>query len=263
MKKEEHKPDYGECSYIGRARLTNKKVLITGGASGIGKAVAIAFGKEGADVVISFLPGEEDNAAEVISFIEKEGRKAFGIPGDISEEAMCIKLVDEANSLLGGLDVLINNAGYQHFWDSIEDISTESFDRTFKVNVYAPFWITKQALRYMGEGANIINTASIQAVMPSQYLLDYAQTKACNIAFTKSLAKQLVERKIRVNAVAPGPFGTSIGGGEDASPLGQESPMDRKGEPVEIVPVFVTLASDECSFVSGQVWAADGAMAIY
>ena len=198
-------PDHGETSYTGSGKLAGKKALITGGDSGIGRAVAIAYAREGADVAIGYLPEEESDAAAVIALIQAEGRKAVAIPGDIRIESFCDTLVEKAVAELGGLDILVNNAGRQQYCESIETLTTAAFDATFKTNVYAPFWITKAALRHLSQGAAIINTSSVQAFKPSEILLDYAQTKACNVAFTKSLAKQLGPRGIRVNAVAPGP----------------------------------------------------------
>ncbi|WP_407290000.1 SDR family NAD(P)-dependent oxidoreductase [Raoultella planticola] len=200
-------PDHGESSYLGSARLTGKRALITGGDSGIGRAVAIAFAREGADVAINYLPEEEPDAREVIALIAAEGRKAVALPGDIRSEAFCQTLVEQAASQLGGLDIVVNNAGRQQYCESLEDLSTADFDATFKTNVYAPFWITKAALRYLQAQSVIINTSSVQAFKPSPILFDYAQTKACLVAFTKSLAKQLGPKGIRVNAVAPGPTG--------------------------------------------------------
>lgn len=256
-------PDHGESSYLGSARLTGKRALITGGDSGIGRAVAIAFAREGADVAINYLPEEEPDAREVIALIAAEGRKAVALPGDIRSEAFCQTLVEQAASELGGLDIVVNNAGRQQYCESLEDLSTADFDATFKTNVYAPFWITKAALRYLQAQSVIINTSSVQAFKPSPILFDYAQTKACLVAFTKSLAKQLGPKGIRVNAVAPGPYWTvlqSSGGQpeEKVRQFGADTPLGRPGQPVEIAPLYVTLASDACSFTSGQVWCSDG-----
>lgn len=256
-------PDHGETSYRGSGRLTGRKALITGGDSGIGRAVAIAYAREGADVAINYLPEEESDAAEVIKLIEAEGRKAIAIPGDIRSEAFCQQLVDEAVKGLGGLDILVNNAGRQQFNESILTLSTEDFDATFKTNVYAMFWITKAAVKHLPEGASIINTSSVQAYQPSPILLDYAQTKASIVAFTKSLAQQLGEKGIRVNAVAPGPYWTPLqsSGGqpqEKVQQFGASAPLKRPGQPVEIAPLYVTMASPESSYSSGQVWCSDG-----
>lgn len=256
-------PDHGEKSYTGSGRLTGRKALITGGDSGIGRAVAIAYAREGADVAIGYLPEEESDAAEVIALIEAEGRVAVALPGDIRDEAFCKSLVNQAASQLGGLDILVNNAGRQQFNKSIRTLSTEDFDATFKTNVYAMFWITKAALEYLPRGASVINTSSVQAFDPSDMLLDYAQTKASIVAFTKSLAKQLGKEGIRVNAIAPGPYWTPLqpSGGqpqEKVTQFGASAPLGRPGQPVEIAPLYVTMASQENSYASGQVWCSDG-----
>ncbi|WP_342323822.1 SDR family oxidoreductase [Kosakonia sp. BYX6] len=256
-------PDHGETSYRGSGRLAGRKALITGGDSGIGRAVAIAYAREGADVAIGYLPEEESDAAEVIKLIEAEGRKAIALPGDIRSEEFCKKLVKDAVAGLGGLDILVNNAGRQQFNESILTLSTEDFDATFKTNVYAMFWITKAAVEHLPRGASIINTSSVQAYQPSPILLDYAQTKASIVAFTKSLAQQLGEKGIRVNAVAPGPYWTPLqsSGGqpqEKVKQFGASAPLKRPGQPVEIAPLYVTIASPESSYSSGQVWCSDG-----
>lgn len=255
--------DHGATSYQGSGKLKGKKALITGGDSGIGRAVAIAYAREGADVAINYLPAEQSDADEVVKIIEAEGRKAIAIPGDIQEESFCEQLVAQAVEQLGGLDILVNNAGRQQFAESIDELTTESFDATFKTNVYAPFWITKSAVRHLQAGAVIINTSSVQAFKPSAILLDYAQTKACNVAFTKALAKQLGPKGIRVNAVAPGPYWTPLQtcGGQPQDKVqqfGDDAPLGRPGQPVEIAPLYVTLACDENSYSSGQVWCSDG-----
>ncbi|WP_407579700.1 SDR family oxidoreductase [Citrobacter koseri] len=257
------RPDHGEESYQGSGRLTGRKVLITGGDSGIGRAVAIAYAREGADVAINYLPDEEDDAREVVDLIKKAGRNVVAIPGDIREESFCQHLVSQVVESLGGLDVLVNNAGRQQFCESIEELTTDAFDATFKTNVYAIFWITKAAVRHLPPGGVIINTSSVQAYEPSEILLDYAQTKAAIVAFTKSLAKQLAPKGIRVNAVAPGPYWTVLqccGGQpqEKIEQFGANSPLGRPGQPAEIAPLYVTLASAENSYTSGQVWCSDG-----
>lgn len=256
-------PDHGETRYVGSGRLTGKRALITGGDSGIGRAVAIAFAREGADVAINYLPEEQSDADAVVALITSEGRRAVALPGDIRNESFCQQLVTNAVRQLGGLDVLVNNAGRQQYCESIDELTTEAFDATFKTNVYAPFWITKAALPHLKEGAVIINTTSVQAYQPSPILLDYAQTKACNVAFTKALAQQLGPKGIRVNAVAPGPYWTvlqSSGGQpqEKVQQFGATAPLGRPGQPVEIAPLYVLFASDESSYASGQVWCADG-----
>jgi NAD(P)-dependent dehydrogenase (short-subunit alcohol dehydrogenase family) len=257
------RPDHGEESYRGSGRLAGRKALVTGGDSGIGRAAAIAFAREGADVAINYLPAEESDAAEVIELIRAEGRKAIAIPGDIRTENFCKKLVEKAVRELGGLDILVNNAGMQQSVDSILDLTTEQFDATFKTNVYAMFWITKAAIPHLKSGASIINTSSVQAYDPSENLLDYAQTKSCIVSFTKSLSQQLAEKGIRVNAVAPGPFWTPLqsSGGQPpktVQKMGEHALMKRPGQPAEIAPVYVLLASDESSFATGQVYGASG-----
>jgi NAD(P)-dependent dehydrogenase (short-subunit alcohol dehydrogenase family) len=256
-------PDHGENSYKGSGRLSGRKALITGGDSGIGRAAAIAFAREGADVAINYLPVEESDAREAIKLIRAEGRIAVAIPGDIRSEVFCKKLVKTAAKELGGLDILVNNAGKQQAVDSILDLSSEQFDATFKTNVYALFWITKAALPLMKSGATIINTSSVQAYDPSPNLLDYAQTKSCIVAFTKALAQQLAEKGIRVNAVAPGPYWTPLqaSGGQPPKKVqkfGDETAMGRPGQPAEIAPIYVLLASDQSSYATGQVYGASG-----
>lgn len=256
-------PDHGEKSYRGSGRLAGKKALITGGDSGIGRAVAIAFAREGADVAIGFLPAEKSDAKEVIALIKAEGRQAVALPGDIKDEGFCKQLVAGAVRQLGGLDILVNNAGKQHAVERIAELTTKQFDETFKTNLYALFWITKAALPHLKRGASIINTSSIQAYDPSPSLLDYAQTKAGIVSFTKSLAKQIAGQGIRVNAVAPGPFWTPLqsSGGQPPAKVqkfGEDSPLGRPGQPVEIAPLYVLLASDEATFSTGQVFGATG-----
>lgn len=257
------RPDHGEKTYRGFGRLTDRKALITGGDSGIGRAAAIAFAREGADVAISYLPVEEPDAKEVVELIRMAGRKAVALPGDIREEEFCRRLVEDAVGQLGGLDILVNNAAKQTATNSIEELTTEQFDATFKTNVYAMFWITKAALPHLPAGAAIINTASIQSFDPSPHLLDYAQTKACIVAFTKALAKQIVKRGIRVNAVAPGPIWTPLqpSGGQPPHKIcdfGSQSPFGRPGQPAELAPTYVLLASQETSYVTGEVYGITG-----
>jgi NAD(P)-dependent dehydrogenase (short-subunit alcohol dehydrogenase family) len=257
------RPDHCETSYQGSGRLVGRKALVTGGDSGIGRAAAIAFAREGADVAINYLPVEEPDAREVIQLIQAAGRKAVAIPGDIRNENFCNQLVANAVRELGGLDILVNNAGMQQSVDSILDLTTEQFDSTFKTNVYAMFWITKAALPHLKPGASIINTSSVQAYNPSENLLDYAQTKSAIVAFTKSLAKQLAKKGIRVNAIAPGPYWTplQVSGGQPQSKVekfGGDSPMGRPGQPVELAPIYVLLASQESSYATGQVLGASG-----
>lgn len=257
------RPDHGETSYKGSGRLRGRKALITGGDSGIGRAAAIAYAREGADVAINYLPAEEPDAKEVVALIRAEGRKAVAIPGDIRSEAFCKKLVDDAVRQLGGLDILVNNAARQASQESILDITTQQFDDVFKTNVYAMFWITKAAVPHLKEGAAIINTASVNAYDPGENIIDYASSKGAIMIFTKGLAKQLAPKGIRVNAVAPGPFWTplQVTGGQPPEALakfGAEVPMKRPGQPAELAGVYVLLASDEASYSTGQVFGASG-----
>jgi NAD(P)-dependent dehydrogenase (short-subunit alcohol dehydrogenase family) len=261
------KPDHGEKSYKGSGRLPHRKALVTGGDSGIGRAAAIAFAREGADVAINYLPEEEEDAKETIALIEKAGRKAFAIPGDLSDEAFCIQMVREAHSKLGGLDILACVAGKQHAVEKIADITTEQFEQTYRVNVFSLFWTVKAALPLMPPGGSIITTASIQATHPSPSLLDYAPTKAAILAFTRALARQVAEDGIRVNCVAPGPVWTPLqtsGGQPDKNipDFGSETPMKRPGQPVEMAPLYVLLASQESSYVTGEVYGATGGLEI-
>jgi len=261
------KPDHGETSYQGHGRLQGRKALITGADSGIGRATAIAFAREGADVAIVYLPSEEADAREVIGLIEAEGRKAVAIPGDIKDHAFCRELVETAVSKLGGLDILVNNAGKQVSQPAIGDITAEQFDATLKTNLYAMFWITQAATPHLKPGAAIINTASVQAYDPSESLLDYATTKAGIAAFSKALSKQLIEKGVRVNAVAPGPFWTALqpSGGqtqEKVQHFGEHSSLGRPGQPVEIAPVYVLLASQEASYITGEVYGVTGGAGI-
>ena len=257
------KPDHGEESYEGFGRLKGRKALITGADSGIGRAAAIAFAREGADVAMNYLESEEPDAAEVASLIEAAGRKAVKIPGDISQEMFCRDLVAHAREALGGLDIVVNVAGKQTAQQSIADVTTEQFDATFKTNVYAMFWICKAALPHMPAGATIVNTASIQSYQPSASLLDYASTKAAIVAFTKALAKQVADKGIRVNAVAPGPFWTPLqpSGGQPQEKIpsfGSQSPLGRPGQPAELAPIYVLLASQESSYVTGETYGVTG-----
>ncbi|MGZ3217614.1 SDR family oxidoreductase [Paracoccus sp. T5] len=256
-------PDHGESSYRGTGRLSGKRALVTGGDSGIGAAAAIAFAREGADVAITYLPQEQPDADRVVEVIRAEGRVAVAIPGDLREEAFCKEMVESAVSQLGGLDILVNNAGRQQFCHQLEDLTTEDFDATMKTNVYAPFWVTRAALPHLDKGASIIITSSVQAFSPSEHLFDYAQSKAANVAFAQSLAKQLAPRGIRVNAVCPGPYWTAlqVSGGqptEKAMEHGASQPLGRPGQPVEIAPIYVLLASDEASYITGEYFGSVG-----
>lgn len=257
------RPDHGETSYKGSGRLTGRKALITGGDSGMGRAAAIAYAREGADVANNYLPAEESDAKEVIALIKAEGRKAIAIPGDLREEAFCQRLVAEAVRGLGGLDILVSNAARQQSRPSILDISTEEFDWTMKTNIYAPFWIIKAALPHLKPGSVIIGTTSVQAYDPSADLYDYAQTKAATMNFVKSLAKQLGPKGIRVNGVAPGPIWTPLqpsGGAtqEKLMKFGGDTPLGRPGQPAELASIYVQLAASDASYAIGQVYGAAG-----
>ena len=258
-------PDHGEKSYKGSGRLTGRKALITGGDSGMGRAAAIAYAREGADVVINYFPTEEPDAQEVIALIKAEGRKGIAIPGDLRSEKFCNELVAKAVSGLGGLDIVVNNAGRQHQMESILDITTELFDWTMKTNIYAPFWIIRAALPHLKPGACIIGTTSEQAYDPSPNLYDYAQTKAATMNYVKSLAKQLGPKGIRVNGVAPGPIYTplQISGGADEKKwrtFGGNYPLGRAGQPAELASIYVQLAAEDASYTTGNIYGAGGGM---
>lgn len=249
--------DHGEESYRGTGRLTGRKALVTGADSGIGAAVAIAFAKEGADVALSYLPSEEPDAERVVQVIEASGQKAVSLPGDISTASAARELVSQAVQQLGGLDIVVNNAGRQIACESIEDLSDEQFESTFTTNVFATFWISKAAVPHLQPGSTIINTTSIQAYDPSPTLLDYASTKAAINNFTKGLAQQLAPKGIRVNAVAPGPIWTplQVSDGQPKEKLpkfGKDTPLGRAGQPSELGPAYVYLASAESSYVVGE-----------
>ena len=256
-------PDHGEKSYKGSGRLKERKALITGGDSGMGRAAAIAFAREGANVAINYLPAEEEDARQVIALIEAAGRKAVAIPGDLRDEGFCRELVRATVSQLGGLDILVSNAARQQSQESIADISSQAFDDTMKTNIYAPFWIIREALPHLKPGAVIIATASEQAYDPSAELYDYAQTKAATMNYVKSLAKQLAPRGIRVNGVAPGPIWTplQVSGGtsmEKLEKFGAHAPLGRPGQPAELASIYVQLADNEASYATGQIYGAAG-----
>jgi NAD(P)-dependent dehydrogenase (short-subunit alcohol dehydrogenase family) len=257
------KPDHGEKTYTGSGRLTGRKALITGGDSGMGRAAAIAFAREGADVAITYLPAEEPDAKEVLALIVAAGRKAVAIPGDLRDEAFCQKMVADAAKQLEGLDILVNNAARQQTRASILDVSSEDFDATMKTNIYAPFWTIKAALPYLKPGSSIIGTTSEQAYDPSAELYDYAQTKAATTSYVKSLAKQLAPKGIRVNGVAPGPIWTplQVSGGatmEKLKTFGANTPFKRPGQPVELASIYVQLAASDGSYATGQVYGSSG-----
>jgi NAD(P)-dependent dehydrogenase (short-subunit alcohol dehydrogenase family) len=257
------KPDHGESSYKGSGRLAGRKALITGGDSGMGRAAAIAYAREGADVAINYLPVEEPDAREVIQLIQDAGRRGFPIPGDLRDRGFCQRLVTDAVQQLGGLDIVVCNAGRQQSKVSILDISDEDFDATMKTNIYAPFYIIKAALPHLSEGSCIIGTTSEQAYDPSPDLYDYAQTKAATMNYVKSLAKQLGGRGIRVNGVAPGPIWTplQISGGASVQKyrnFGSTTALGRPGQPVELASIYVQLAARDASFTTGNIYGAGG-----
>ena len=256
-------PDHGERSYKGSGRLAGRKALITGGDSGMGRAAAIAYAREGADVAINYLPGEEPDAQEVIALIREAGRKGLALPGDLRDEAFCKTLVTDAVAGLGGLDIVVCNAGRQQAQQSILDLSSEDFDATMKTNIYAPFWIIKPALPHLKPGSCIIGTTSEQAYDPSPDIYDYAQTKAATMNYVKSLAKQLGPKGIRVNGVAPGPIWTplQVSGGatqEKLEKFGGMTSLGRPGQPAELASIYVQLAAEDASFATGQVYGAAG-----
>ncbi|HZG07498.1 MAG TPA: SDR family oxidoreductase [Allosphingosinicella sp.] len=255
-------PDHGEDSYKGSGRLSGKKALITGGDSGIGRAVAIAFAREGADVAIGYLAAEEEDAQAVRAAIEEAGAKALLLPGDISDPAQCRSMVERTVGELGGIDILVNNAAHQDTFSQIEEIDDAEWQYTFAVNIHAMFYLTKAAVPHMKRGASIINTTSVQADSPSEELLAYASTKGAIQNFTGGLAQMLAERGIRANCVAPGPIWTPLipatMPAEKVTSFGEQVPMKRPGQPRELAPVYVMLASDEASYVSGATIAVTG-----
>jgi len=257
------KADLGEATYRGTDRLKGRKALITGADSGIGAATAIAFAREGADVVLSYLPSEEKDAQRIAGLIQDAGQQAVTVPGDLRDDAYCRDLVDRAVQALGGIDILVNNGGKQIYNEDLTTLSDEQFDDTFKTNVYAMFWITKAALPHMEPGSTIINTTSIQAYKPSDILVDYATTKAAINTFTKALAQQVAPKGIRVNAVAPGPIWTplQVTDGqpqEKIAEFGKQTPVGRMGQPAELAPAYVFLASAESSYVAGETLNVNG-----
>ena len=250
------KPDHGEGSYKGSGKLAGKVALITGADSGIGRAVAIAFAREGADVLVSYLD-EHDDAQETARWVEKAGRKALAVAGDVSEEAHCKRLVDRAVKDLGALDILVNNAAHQMSFESLDDISAEEWDKTFRTNIYSQFYLSKAAVPHMKPGSTIVNTTSINAKAPSPQLLAYATTKGAIANFTAGLAQLLAEKGIRVNCVAPGPIWTplipSTMPPEKVESFGKNTPLGRAGQPAELAPAYVLLASAEASYITGAL----------
>ena len=256
--------DHGERSYRGTGRLTGRRALVTGGDSGIGRAVALAFAREGADVAVSHLPEEQDDADETLRLVREAGRTGLSFPGDLRDEEYCAGLVRQTVDQLGGLDVLVNNAAYQMARSGIADITTEQFDRVLKTNLYAMFWLCKAAIPHLGPGSSIINTSSVQAYQPSPSLLDYATTKAGIVNFTRGLAQELAPRGIRVNTVAPGPIWTPLipatMPAEQVEDFGADTPLGRAGQPVEVAQAFVFLASAESSYITGERIGVHGGM---
>lgn len=256
------RPDHGETSYVGSGKLKGRKAVITGGDSGIGRAVAIAFAREGADILISHLEAESADSAATLELIRAEGRKGVSIAGDIREEAHCEEIIRRAASELGGVDILVNNAAYQMAHDNLDDITAEEFDRTFRTNVYATFYLSKAAARKMPAGSAIINTVSINSDKPNKTLVAYAATKGALHNLTGGLAQLLADKGIRVNCVAPGPIWTPLIPStmdiDKARNFGKQVPFERPGQPTEVAPAFVLLASDQASFMSGATLAVTG-----
>jgi NAD(P)-dependent dehydrogenase (short-subunit alcohol dehydrogenase family) len=255
------RPDFGEHSYRGSGRLLDKKAIITGGDSGIGRAIAVAFAREGADVLISYL-NEDDDAQETARVVRESGRTCIAVPGDLTDQRHCERIVERAVSEFGQLDVLVNNAAYQMSRDGIGSISSDEWDHTLKTNLYAMFWLCQAALPRMRAGGAIINTSSIQAYQPSPALLAYATTKGAIVTFTKALAEEAIKNGVRVNSVAPGPVWTplipSTMPAEKVVKFGENTPMGRAGQPVELAPIYVFLASSESSYITGEVIGATG-----
>jgi NAD(P)-dependent dehydrogenase (short-subunit alcohol dehydrogenase family) len=257
------RPDHGEKTYRGSGRLEGRKAVITGGDSGIGRAVALAFAREGADVLISYLPDEEEDGRETVRLIEEAGRTAVAVPGDLVEEANCRAVVDRAVEAFGRIDVLVSNAAYQMTAPGgLEEISTEQLDRVFKTNLYALFWLCKAAVPHIPPGGSIITSSSVQAFTPLPQLLDYATTKGGIVTFTKGLAAQLAQKGIRVNSVAPGPVWTPLIPatipGEQLGEFGAQTPLGRAAQPAEMAPFYVFLASGESGYMTAQVLGATG-----
>lgn len=256
------KPDYGEDAYVGSGLLKDKVALITGGDSGIGKAVALSFAREGADVIISYLDAEVEgkDAEEAAAFVEEAGRRALIVAGDIRDEAFCESLVKRALKEFGKLDILVNNAAYQKSYESITDIKADELDAAFRTNVYATFFLTKAAFPHMKPGSSVINTSSVQSIRPSTELLPYACTKAALKTFTEAFSQEAIKKGVRVNAVAPGPVWTPLIPSTlpEAQEFGTHNPTGRPAQPAEIAPLFVLLASDRASYVNGEMWGVTG-----
>lgn len=249
------RPDYGEESYRGSGKLEGKAAVITGGDSGIGRAVALAFAREGADVLISYLD-EHSDAKETMRIVEKEGRRCIAVPGDIGSEAHCQQIIESTIQEFGRLDILVNNAAYQDVIESLQDVTEEMLEHTYRTNIFAMFFLCKAAIPHMQPGSTIINTTSIQAYQPSPTLLPYSSTKGAILTFTKGLSDEAIEQGIRVNAVAPGPVWTPLipasFSAEDVSEFGKSTPMGRPGQPAELAPVYVFLASQDSTYITGE-----------
>jgi NAD(P)-dependent dehydrogenase (short-subunit alcohol dehydrogenase family) len=259
----DERPDHGEESYRGSGRLQGKKAVVTGGDSGIGRAVALALAREGADVLIAYLESEDTDAQQTVKLVQDAGRRVVTVPGDLREEPQCQRVIDRAVAEFGQIDILVNNAAYQMAQPGgIEDITTDQFDRVLKTNLYAMFWLCKKAVPHMPAGSSIINTSSIQAATPSPELLDYATTKAGIVNFTKGLATMLADKGIRVNSVAPGPIWTPLipapMPAEKIETFGQQTPLGRVGQPAEVAPAYVFFASQESSYITAEVLAVTG-----
>ncbi|WP_345800147.1 SDR family oxidoreductase [Microbacterium sp. AZCO] len=267
IRKMDPAPDHGEKSYIGKGRLPGRKALITGADSGIGRAVAIAFAREGADVALSYLPVEQEQAEEVAELIRAEGRTAVLLPGDLQEESVDEQVVTQAVDELGGLDILVINAGTMPTVDSIDDFETKTLDHVLEANIYPLFWLTKAASPHLEPGAAIIATSSVQGFHPSPSLAEYAVSKAGIANWVRAMGQQLIERGIRVNGVAPGPVWTPLQPAfvpnEKIEEFGAQTPMGRAGQPVELAPAFVFLASQEASYVVGETIAVTGGMPVH
>lgn len=258
-----NRPDFGEETYVGFGRLAGRRALVTGGDSGIGRAVALAFAREGADVAFTYLPVEQRDADETTRVIETAGRKAVPIAADLADAATCARVVHDAAHALGGIDILVNNAAFQgKAVRSFDELDPERVNHTFQVNILAMFHLVRAALAHLPQGASIVNVASIQAYQPSASILDYAATKGAIVSFTKGLAKELIGRGVRVNCVAPGPVWTPLipqsYGDEKIRSDGSDAPMRRPAQPVELAPAFVFLASDEGRYVNGEVLGVTG-----
>jgi NAD(P)-dependent dehydrogenase (short-subunit alcohol dehydrogenase family) len=260
------KPDHGEQSYVGHGRLKGRKALITGADSGIGRAVAIAFAREGADVALCYVPGKEDrDADETAGWVEGAGVKCLRVPGDVGDPAHCREMVAKTVREFGGLDILVNNAGFQMTHSSILEIPQQEIEHTFRTNIFSMFYLCQAAIPQMPPGATIVNTSSIQAYQPKPHLLHYAATKAAISNFTKGLSQELAERGIRVNAVAPGPVWTPLipSSNMKTEGFGESAPLKRPAQPVEMAPIYVLLASTESSYVTGMVYGATGGQLMF